>query len=213
MTGPDRTEEALQLALERYARAMEASDEGHWDVNLATGEIFLSARMKQMFGFPADVRFANRADFLSRAPFHPDDRQRVLDAVQLTLSGAVERYELDYRIVPRPGEVRWVRSRGKRFVDERGTPARLSGAVTDITDRKLAEEASRRSEERFALAVAGSNDGIWDWDIPTDQMFMSERAQRIYGLEPGATVRHRAEWRAMITLHPDDVEGQRRRGR
>ena len=209
MTERDRSEEPLRLALERYARAMEASDEGHWDVNLATGEIFLSPRMKQLFGFPADMRFADRAEFLARAPFHPDDRQRVLDAVRSTITGTVERYELDYRIVPRPGEVRWVRSRGKRFVDERGAPARLSGSLTDITDRKLAEEASRRSEERFALAVAGSNDGVWDWDIPTDQMFMSERAQRIYGLEPGATVRHRAEWRAMITLHPDDVEGQR----
>ena len=48
MIGRDRIEEHLHLALERYARAMEASDEGHWDVNLATGEIFLSARMREM---------------------------------------------------------------------------------------------------------------------------------------------------------------------
>ena len=58
--------------------------------------------------------------------------------------------------------------------------------------------------------MAGSNDGLWDWDILTNEMFLSERAQRIYGLEPGRTIRPRAEWRALVKIHPDDAEGQLR---
>src|SRR5438105_5852845 len=71
-------------------------------------------------------------------------------------------------------------------------------------------ESLRRSEERFSLAIAGSSDGIWDWDILTGEMFFSERAQVLNGLEPGLTVRQRSEWRTMWKLHPDDVESQSR---
>ncbi|ARN19371.1 hybrid sensor histidine kinase/response regulator [Piscinibacter gummiphilus] len=79
---------------------------------------------------------------------------------------------------------------------------------TDIADRKKVEEELRAAEERFALAVAGSNDGIWEWDIETNRMFMSERAQALFGVEIGPTIRPRAEWRSAIPLHPDDVESQ-----
>src|SRR5256885_12548601 len=44
---------------------------------------------------------------------------------------------------------------------------------------------SRRSEERFALAVAGSTDGIWDWDLLTGELFLSEQAQVLHGITPG----------------------------
>ena len=112
-----RANESLRRSEERYARAIDASDEGQWDVNLATGEIFVSARMKEIFGFDADTPSRDHADYVARAPFHPDDRQRVLDTFQALVAGGSERYEIEYRVVPRPGEVRWVRSRAKAFRD------------------------------------------------------------------------------------------------
>jgi len=187
---------------------MDAADEGHWEWNMVTDEMFLSQRMKEILGFASDAQFARRADFFARQPIHPDDRQRVNDAREASLSGTAPRYEIEYRVIPHPGELRWVRSRGKVFRDDRGCPVRITGSFTDITERKLANEALRRSEERFALAVAGSTDGIWDWDIQSDEMFFSERAQTLYGLEPGGTIRHRAEWRRMIAFHPEDTQPQ-----
>jgi PAS domain S-box-containing protein len=92
--------------------------------------------------------------------------------------------------------------------DGEGRPLRWTGSLSDVTVRKLSEEALRKSEERFALAVAGSNDGIWDWDTQSGRMFMSERAQRIYGLEPDSTMRLRDEWLALLQLHPEDVAEQ-----
>lgn len=62
----------------------------------------------------------------------------------------------------------------------------------------------RASEERFELAVAGSNDGIWDWEIASDRLFISARAQALLGMAPGEELRSRAEWISKIQPHPED---------
>lgn len=208
ITDRKRAEEALSLSEERYARAMEAAEEGHWEWAIKSDEIFLSPRAKEILGFAPDVRFASRAEFFARQSIHPDDRQRVTGAREAILSGTTPRYEIEYRVLPRSGELRWIRSRGKVFRDGRGQPLCISGSLADITERKLATEAVRRSEERFALAVGGSTDGIWDWDLLTGEMFFSEQAQILHGLTPGPTVRTRAEWRVLWKLHPDDAQAQ-----
>ncbi len=66
------------------------------------------------------------------------------------------------------------------------------------------ERALRASEERYALAVAGANEGLWDWDLATDQVFFSERAQEACALPPGETVRPRRAWLALLHHHPED---------
>jgi PAS domain S-box-containing protein len=210
ITERKRAAAALSLSEERYARAMEAADEGNWEWNMVTDEMFLSQRMKEILGFAPDTQFASRVDFFDRHPIHPDDRQRVADASAASLSGTAPRYEIEYRVVPRPGELRWVRSRGKVFRDDQHRPVCISGSFTDITARKLADEALRRSEERFALAVAGATDGIWDWDLLTGDIFLSDQAQILHGIAPGPSVRKRAEWRALWKLQPDDAEARAR---
>jgi predicted ATPase/signal transduction histidine kinase len=76
-------------------------------------------------------------------------------------------------------------------------------------ERTRAEEALRQSEERFALAVAGSNEGIFDWDLVQDRVYLAHRTQELLGLPPGEPWRRSAEWRGMLTMHPDDRAVQR----
>jgi PAS domain-containing protein len=61
------------------------------------------------------------------------------------------------------------------------------------------------SHERFALAVAGSNDGIWDWDQITEKVFASARARELLGLPAGPDVTPSVEWFASLQFHPDDA--------
>ncbi len=57
------------------------------------------------------------------------------------------------------------------------------GLVSDITDRLKAAETLRLSEERFRLAMLGSNDGLWDWDIVKKKVFYAQRWKRMLGFE------------------------------
>lgn len=76
--------------------------------------------------------------------------------------------------------------------------------------RKRTDAALHSLQERFSLATQASAEGIWDWDIEKNEMFMSLRAQCIVGLDAGPTIRRREEWRSMVTLHPDDAQSQLR---
>ena len=76
--------------------------------------------------------------------------------------------------------------------------------IQDITARKMAEEALRKSEERFDLAVRGSSDGIWDWDIRTNVAYHSPRIRELLGYAKEEFPDTREAFHAH--LHPDDRE-------
>jgi PAS domain S-box-containing protein len=200
-------EAALRVSEERHALAMEAARDGHWDWIIETDEYYASARMLEIYGLPAGTRFAGRQDFMDRFPFHPEDRSKWQQAIAEHFAGKTARFELEMRMI-RHGEVRWIQQSGLLSRDTSGRPTRWTGSVRDVTDRRASEAALRESEQRFALAVSGSNDGIWDLDLTTNDAFMSERAQLLYGLEPGITLRPRSQWCAMVQLHADDVVSQ-----
>lgn len=75
------------------------------------------------------------------------------------------------------------------------------GAIRDITKRKAAEQALKLSEERFALAMKASNEGIWDWDIETNMVHVSPRIEQLLKIEDNSRVSKNFLYK---TMHPDD---------
>ena len=67
------------------------------------------------------------------------------------------------------------------------------------------ERALRESEQRYALAMEGANEGHWDWDLTTGSLFLSSQMKMLYGLSADAKSDSRAEWLARIAIHPDDL--------
>jgi PAS domain S-box-containing protein len=182
ITEQKRTEEALRASEERSSLAMEAAEEGYVDSDVDTDQFVTSERLNEIFGVPRGTRFIDRSEFLKYFRFYGDDAKTYGDMISAVhTQGGPDRYEFEFRIVLPSGEMRWLWTRGKVTRDAGGRARRRIGVVADITARKLAEEALRTSEDRFARAVAGSYDGVWDIDFVGRTVFLSARTRELGG--------------------------------
>ena len=70
---------------------------------------------------------------------------------------------------------------------------------------ETSEQALRESEERYALAMEGANEGHWDWDLASDRLFLSQQMKTWVGQSGDSVITTRAAWLAQIVIHPDDL--------
>ena len=142
-TGLDVTERkrafaALKASEERYALAAQGANDGLWDWDLETRQIYFSPRFKQMLGESGEALATHPGEWFRR--LHPDDRDRVGMEVVAHLEGLTAHFESEHRIRHRDGSWRVALSRGLAVRDAFGAPTRFVGSQTDITVRKRAEE-------------------------------------------------------------------------
>jgi PAS domain S-box-containing protein len=136
---------ALQMSEQRYDLAMEAAADGLYDWDVATGEVFYNPRWFQMLGyepheFPQNIK-------TWKLLVHPEDIDRALseEEEQMELKGGA--FVVEFRMLSKSGEYRWILSRGKVTLrDKNGAAKRVLGTHTDITDLKRAIERSQRYE-------------------------------------------------------------------
>jgi len=199
-----RINQALQESEGRFRLMAETSLDVIWITDLSPERVlYASPSFERIWGRTLGELYADPRVWTEA--IHPDDRAHVRELFERWIGGdSPGALEMEFRVVRPDGSVRWIDDRGAAILDAHGRPYRISGIASDTTARHLAEAALRASEERFSLAVAGSRDGVWDLAFDTGMMFMSERAQQIFGLEPGESTRPREAWMAAIALHPED---------
>ncbi|MEW6209190.1 MAG: PAS domain S-box protein [Acidobacteriota bacterium] len=95
---------------------------------------------------------------------HPHDRERVLEEIR-SARERKGRFETEYRVVACDGSVLWIHDRSSLLLDKEGEPACWQGLLSDITERKRAEEKLRRSEERYRAFVEQSSEAIWCFEF------------------------------------------------
>src|SRR5262249_42766982 len=140
-----------------------------------------SPRALELAGLPPDLPSVTRDQFLAGCNIPPEDYARWDAERAKVLNGTAERASTELRYVVR-GETRWHVISGIGSRDADGKVVRWVGSMTDITDRKRVEEALRESEARFARAVAGSSDGLWDIDFVGRTVYFSPRTRELCGL-------------------------------
>lgn len=118
---------------------MEASNDGFWDWNIQTGEVYFSRRWAEMLGYRQDEVTPNVSSWEKLV--HSDDMKHVMEVLQQHLKGEIDHYETEHRVLCKDGKWKWILDRGRVITrSSDGTPLRAVGSHTDITDKKLHEE-------------------------------------------------------------------------
>jgi diguanylate cyclase (GGDEF)-like protein/PAS domain S-box-containing protein len=133
---------ALQHALsrlreseERYALAARGANDGLWDWNLTTGEIYFSPRWSHMLGYTESEPWSSKEQWLSQ--IHAEDRERVRAEINAHLDGKTPEFASEYRMSHKNGGFIWTLSRGIAVRDLAGKAIRMAGSQTDITEGKV----------------------------------------------------------------------------
>jgi signal transduction histidine kinase/ABC-type uncharacterized transport system substrate-binding protein len=144
-----RAENELSREHDRLRMAIEAGRSVGWDTNLRSGQYQMFGDLPNTFGIPGSDRDGRMGDM--RKSVHPEDIGR-LDAAMAQARERRELYAAEFRIVRPDGDERWISARGKFYYTPNGDPERMLGMATDITERKLAEEALNSLSGRLIQA-------------------------------------------------------------
>ncbi|HEV7914077.1 MAG TPA: ATP-binding protein [Albitalea sp.] len=152
----------LRESDQRYALAVAGANEGLWDWNLATGELFFSERAQQLCGMPPGTPLRSRRTWQARLLVHPEDRPRLRAEMKAHLRGQRPHFDVEVRAAVRgsgasdepPAEPAWgwYRQRGLAIRNARGRPLRMAGSIENIGERKHSERERQRLEAQLRQA-------------------------------------------------------------
>jgi PAS domain S-box-containing protein len=144
---------------QRYRRSAENSPDMIYRMSLPDGRYeYVSPASTSIYGYPPEQWYDNK--LLIRDIIHPNWHSYFSEQWENLLNGHVPpTYE--YKIIHKDGSIRWINQRNILVSDDNGSPVSLEGVVTDITERKLTEEAIKESEERFRYLSDGSMEAIF----------------------------------------------------
>jgi sigma-B regulation protein RsbU (phosphoserine phosphatase) len=202
ITKRKEAERAIREQEERIRSIVEIAPDAIISINGEHNITMFNSQAEETFGYPVEEVMGQPLTMLmpeaSRAN-HPHEVERFLNEPDGARS-MDDRREIfgrrkDGTIFPAEAGI------SKLELDEQVV---FTAFFRDITERKRAEEALQRSEERLAFALEGSNDGLWDWKPQTDALFLSPRWQTMLGFEPGELKPVIGTWEKLI--HPEDLD-------
>ncbi len=197
------SQSALHESEKRHRMAIRAAKDGIWEWDILTNQEYFSPQWCEIIGYAYDdPEFPHTFDSWS-GRIHSADHERVMGALTDHLEKGGE-YAVEYRHRHKSGEYRWQRSVGDTERDKNGQPIRMYGSISDISERKHAEEELRGEQSRLAEIIRGTNVGTWEWNVQTGEVNFNQRWAEIIGytleeLEPLSI----ETW--MQYVHPDDL--------
>ena len=191
-------EEALRKSEERYRAVVEDQTEVICRFNIQGTLTFVSEVYCRFFG--------KSSQELLGSNWQPRAVSEDLPLIERQLRAMTPTNPIvvvENRVYAADGRVRWMQFVNRGFFDNRGRLTETQAVGRDITDRKLAEQDLRRSEERLQLVMRAVNDGVWDWDLPKGLAYLSPRYYEMIGYEPREVVADMEFYKRLI--HPEDL--------
>lgn len=192
-----------QLA-QRWEFTINFGDIAIYEVDCRAGTAFYSPGVLKQLGYQAGDWSEDLDEWLRR--LHPEDRVWLAQRIEVASPDLSQSdYTVEYRIQHRDGSYHWMLDRGKILTyDDQNRPLRVIGTCVDITERKQAEEALRRANQKMRMASLSAGIGFWEVDWVTGRSAWDARMWQIYGLEPGAFENTQHVW--WQSMHPKDRE-------
>lgn len=207
ITERKRAEETIRRSEAYLAEAQRLSQTGSFAWSPATDNSYYSEECYRVLGFEPQCAPTPPPFETVMQRIHPDDQARCRERVEKAIRDKVD-VELDYRIIHPDKRVRDIHCVSHVVLDRSGQLVEIVGTVIDITERKRAEEAIRRSEAFLAEGQRLSHTGSWGWNASTGKVTWSQEHFRILGLGPQHTNPSLDVFWERV--HPDDRIGLQR---
>ncbi|MBE0363616.1 hypothetical protein PULV_a1085 [Pseudoalteromonas ulvae UL12] len=186
----------------RLQRVIDATEDGIWEWNIQSNDVWYSNRLMHMLGVNPDT---TKADFnLWREHIHPDDKDRVLEALEQHVTQQ-QKYDVTYRGQVSPEQYQWVRARGNTIFDTDNQPLLMSGTLTNVNYLKELEiEISEKS--RFLNAILNKSlSGMFIYDLPLQRItFVNKQFCEITGYNFKQLEIIQSQKSFIELIHPDD---------
>ena len=191
----------------RLSLALDAGEFGVWDFNTQSKSIILDERIFDIYGLDKTTPISYE-NWISTV--HPEDRADLETSIENTILNKTRNTNV-FRIIKPDQSIRYIQSSSAVVCDDSGEVIRLIGIDIDITEKKLLKQdlllSNKRLtflKDRFFYAIEGSNDGLWDLDLRTNEVFYSTRWKELLGYMDNELANNLSIWETMV--HPDDLE-------
>ncbi len=191
----------MRASQDRLQRSQTFANIASWDWDIQRDKLYWTDNMWPIFGLGVETADDAGDKFVNA--LHPDDKQRVLDAVDVCVEKGSD-YSVEYRVIWPDGSEHWLHDSGNIVRSKDGKPLHMLGVVQDIDQRKLAELALVEREKQLRDAQTLARFGNWEVDVTTGEMKWSDEIYSIFGIEPGSFELNIAAFNNVI--HPDDLE-------
>ena len=192
-----RAEESLRKSEERFRLAAQAGKMYAYEWDVASDVVIRSGDISGVLGVTGEASLTQQQLL---AKVHPDDRA-LFTASVAERTPEYPDVQISYRLLCPDGSVVWLEKTAHAFFDEGGRMVRMIGMVANITERKLAEEALRESEQRFRLAAQAGKMYSFEWDVTTDAVVRSSEHITVLGVTEPLRITHQ---QFVDKVHPED---------
>ncbi len=172
----------MQESEQRLRTALEFANDGLFDWDLTTGDIYYSPVWKRLLGY-GDDELPNDFSVWEKLT-NPADARDAWQMQEEVINGQRDRFQIEFKMRHKDGHWVDILSRANVIFDDDGKAVRFIGTHVDISERKRYEAALRENEQRYKRAQRMGRVGNWEYDLVTETFWGSDEAKRLYGFSP-----------------------------
>jgi len=190
---------------ERLENIIEATNAGTWEMNVKKNKTSINRKYAEILGYSIEEISPMNLKSWQKLVHH-NDFNIIEKEIQKLVNKEIDYYDVEVRMKHKSGKWLWINSKSKVTKWTKDEEALLiSGILSDITDKKEAEIKLRESEIRFNVAIEGTEAGIWDWDMVSNEVTFSSQWKKMLGYSDDEIGNSFEDWKKL--WHPDDIEG------